>query len=63
MKPQFEALFTEHPSHEAITELLDCLQALDSACNAQHLSRLLRHGHEQPDLTEPTHPGTTSPDQ
>lgn len=63
MKPKFKALFTDHPSHQAITELLDCLQALDNACNAQLISAFLRDDPKQPDLTGPTHAQTTPPDQ
>jgi len=63
MKPKFKALFTDHPSHDAITQLLDCLQALDDACNAQHLSELLHDNPKQPDLADPTHSQTTPPDQ
>jgi hypothetical protein len=63
MKPRFKALFTDHPSHEAITELLDCLQTLDDACNARHLSQILRDNPKQPDLAGPTHSQTTPPEQ
>jgi len=63
MKPKFNALFTDHPSHEAIGELLDCLQALDNACNAQLISELLRDDPKQPDPTGFSHSHATPPDQ
>ena len=63
MKPQFKTLFTENPSDEAITELLDYLNALAAACDSQHLFRLLRHNQEQRDLNDPKHSQTTPRDQ
>ena len=47
MNPRFEALFTDNPSPEAVTQLLDCLQALAAACDSQDLSALQRRDQEQ----------------
>ena len=63
MKPRFAALFTDDPSHEAVSELLDCLQDLAAACDSQHLSRLQRHDQEQRDLDDPELARTTPPDR
>ena len=63
MNRRFETLFTDNPPHEAITELLDCLQDLAAACDSQHLSRLQRHDQEQRDLQAPELPGTTPRDR
>lgn len=52
MTPQFKALFTEYPSHEAITELLDCLQVMDVGCHPQPPPRPTHHDHAQPDLCD-----------
>ena len=64
MNPRFEALFTDNPSPEALTQLLDCLHALAAACDSQDLSGLQRHDQEQRSLLHDSElAGTTPRDQ